>query len=300
MVIPTRTLLFFLLTASLMAQSAAAPDSAPTENEQQLLRLLPASLPAGTAAQAAPAFYKPDTLYKYMDGGADAFLLYDFQTLLHQEFRTDKADLSVDVFDMGMPENAFGIYASERAPWYYFIPIGTEAYRNEGILNFLQGRYYVKLAAFGAGSDSALDQFARAISAQIGDAGSFPALLQQLPQTHLKRRSEQYLLKDPLGHPFLRPSYLATYNLDNQESMLLISIAATETEAQQRLKQLDQHFRDSGKSEAAPDLGPGAIRASNSFEGKLIAQVKGRYLVALFNPVAGGPEILKEAVDRLK
>lgn len=235
-----------------------------------------------------------------MDGGADIFLHYDFQTLLHQEFRVREVELTVDVFDIATPENAFGIYASERAPWYNFIAIGTEAYRNEGILNFLQGRYYVKLAAFGEGNGSVLEQFARALSAKIGAPGSFPDLLQQLPQTQLKRRSEQYLLKDPLGHPFLGPAYLATYNLDKQESTLLISVAADQAEAQRRLKLLDQHFRETGKSESAPELGAGAIRASNSFEGKLIAQVKGRYLLALFNPVAGAPELLKEAVDRLK
>jgi hypothetical protein len=292
------TFLLLLLTAAAAAQSPSG--NAPPQSDQQLRQLIPDPVPAGAAAQSDPAFYKPDTLYKYIDGGADAFLLYDFQTLLHQEFRVREVELTVDVFDMGTPENAFGIYASERAPWYNFIPIGTEAYKNEGILNFLQGRYYVKLAAFGEGNDSVLEQFARGLSAKIGDRGSFPDLLQQLPQTHLRHRSEQYLLKDPLGHPFLRPAYLATYNLENQDSMLLISVAADEAEAQQRLKLLDQHFRESGKSEAAPDLGAGAIRASNSFEGKLIAQVKGRYLVALFNPVGGAPEILKEAVDRLK
>lgn len=292
-------LLLLLLAAPLCAQSSP-PAVTPNPAEQQLLHLIPNPLPAGAAAQGGPAFYKPDTLYQYMDGGADIYLYYDLQTLLHQELRAGQVDLTIDVFDMGAPENAFGIYAAERAPWYNFIPVGTEAYKNEGILNFLQGRYYVKLAAFGDGNDSVLEQSARALSAKIGDNGSFPDLVKQLPQTHLKPRSEQYLLKDPLGHPFLRPAYLATYNLDNQESMLLISVAANEGEAQQRLKQLDQHFRESGKSEAAPDLGAGAIRASNSFEGKLIAQTKGRYLVAIFNPVAGAPEILKEAVDRLK
>lgn len=292
--------LLLLLSVVASAQSGPTSQDATLPINPQLLRLLPDPIPSGARAQSAAAFYNPDTLYKYMDGGADAFLLYDFRTLLHQEFRAREVDLTVDIFDMNTSENAFGIYASERAPWYNFIPVGTEAYKNEGILNFLQGRYYVKLAGFGEGSDAVLEQFARAISAKIGDPGRFPDLLEQLPQTSLKRRSEQYLFKDPLGHPFLRPANMATYNLDNQESMLLISVGANETDARQRLQQLDQHFRKTGKSETAPELGSGAIRASNSFEGKLIAQVKGRYLIVLFNPVAGAPEILKEAVDRLK
>ena len=50
---------------------------------------------------------------------------------------------------MGNPLNAFGVYAAERSPEYKYIPVGAEGYISEGVLNFVQDRFYVKLSGFG-------------------------------------------------------------------------------------------------------------------------------------------------------
>jgi hypothetical protein len=235
-----------------------------------------------------------------MDGGADAFLLYNFQVLLHQDLRVRDVDLSIDVFDMGTPENAFGMYASERSPDYHYISIGTEGYGDEGILNFLQGPYYVKLAGFGTGANSVLEQFAKAISAKIKNDASVPAALNLFPPANRKPHSEQFLLKDPLGHPFLAPAYLARYSFGQQEVTLLLSIADDSVQAQNRLNLLREHFKSTGECGPAPEFGDGAVRASNSFEGKAIAVVKGRYLVLLMNPVTGAETLLRQTVQALE
>lgn len=73
--------------------------------------------------QEPASFYKPDTLYEYIDGGADVYLLYDFQRLLHQNFRTPGGELTADIYDLGKPENAFGIYSAERSPRYKFVTL---------------------------------------------------------------------------------------------------------------------------------------------------------------------------------
>jgi hypothetical protein len=281
-------------------EQRTSPTVAPKESRERLQKLIPAPLPAQAAPAEAASFYVPDTLYKYMDGGADIYVLYDFQLLLHQEFRAKEVELTVDIFDMGVPDNAFGMYASERSPNYDFISIGAEGYKNQGILNFLQGRYYVKLAAFGEGADAVLDQFARALSASIGGEPEFPVLLRQLPQANKKPRSEQYLLKDPLGLSFLGPAYVATYADGAQESTLLISVAPTAADAEQRMKLLTEHFRKTGTCAPAPELGEGAIRASNSFEGNTVAQRKGRYLIVLFSPHGSSDATFKDALQRLE
>ncbi len=278
---PLIAIILFAITTCLSAQTVDTP-------QQRLAALLP--------PQSALTFYGPDTLYTYMDGGADAFLLYDFKLLLHQDTRVKETDLSIDIFDMGTPENAFGMYASERSPSYHYITMGTEGYDNEGILNFLQGSYYVKLAAFGTGADTVLRETATSISQRIKTKGDFPAPFALLPLTNRKPHSEQFILKDPLGHPFLAPAYLARYDTSQQESTLLLSIAADPTDAQKRLQLLTAHFKKTGQCDPAPEFG-GAIRASNSFEGKAIATAKGRYLLLLLNPVAD--TLLKEALQRL-
>ena len=288
----------------IQAQSSAPSDGAPRTQApgcvpKKLLNFLAAPLPAQAAAQDPPSFYKPDNLYQYIDGAADLFLLYDFRILLHQDFKSGKAEVTVDVYDMGTPEDAFGMYAAERSPSYNFAAIGTEGYRNEGILNFLQDRYYVKLAGFGAGADALLEQFARTLSERIGGGRTLPALLEKLPRENRIAHSEQYMRKDPLGHAFLAPAYAVAYAWGPQESKLVISVAKDEAAAKSRLEHLAKHFQESGECASATELGEGGIRAKNHFEGSVLARTQGRYLIVLLNPPKNGAEIVTQTARRL-
>ena len=266
---------------------------------KQLLKLIPTPLPVTLPAKDGPTFYGAN-LYQYNDGGAEIYHLYEFRLLLHQEFRAGGSDLIADIFDMGSTENAFGMYSSERSPSYHYLAIGTEGYRGSGMLNFYQGRYYVKLTTYGAGAEQVFEKFARGIAARIGPAVGAPALLQQFPLAHRKPHAEQFVRQSPMGHDFLAPAYLAHYAFDKADSTLLISVASDAADARRRLGLLDTHFRSTGKSDSFPALGPGAIRAKNSYEGEVIAQAQGRYLVLLLNPVGGATEFLRSALGRFK
>jgi hypothetical protein len=292
-----RTALICAALAAGIGQVAFGNGTATTQAadtaQKRLLSFLNKPLPSRATAEDPPSFYHPDGLYQYIDGGADVYLLYNFQLLLHEDFKSGQAELTADIYDMGNPEDAFGIYTAERSPGYKFVTIGAEGYRSEGTLNFLQDHYYVKLAGSGTGANAALDQFARTLSERIGGTRKLPALLQSLPPEHRLAHSEQYMRKDPLGHTFLAPAYMAGYAWGKQESKLVISVATDAAGAKARLQQLAQHFKESGECVAAADLGEGGIRAKNSYEGRVIARTRGRYLIVLMNPPENGSEILK-------
>lgn len=297
MILRSSSICVALLTVGclLSTQQIAVEDS----THATLSRIIPEPLPSGAVTQGRPSFYTPDNLYEYMDGAADVFVLYGVRTLLHLDARAQAVDLTVDVFDMGSPDAAFGMYAAERAPDYHFLSIGAEAYQNTGILNFVQDRYYVKLAAFGEGADAALETWARTLSARIGTNPALPALLARLPAEGRKPHSEQYMPNDPLGHPFLGPAYVAAYSAGEAESKLYVTLARDEADAHKRLKQLQEHFTRTGKCTPALDLAAGAIRGQNSFEGTVIARTAGRYLLVLLNPVSGNGRILTRAAESL-
>jgi len=291
-----------MLLSSVSVTDAQQPRPAqvPAAVQEHLSRLVPSPPPARATGEQPPAFYDSATLYQYMDGAADAFQNYDVRALFHQDLKAGPVDLTVDIFDMGALENAFGMYAAERSPRYDFVAIGAEGYRNEGILNFFQDRYYVKLAGFGEGADAVLQQFATAISERVGGNKGFPALLRKLPDEHREARTEQYLRKDPLGHPFLSPAYQAVYGLDGAQSTLMVSVAASAAEAASRLTALEGHFRRTGQWGPAQEFGPGAARGSNSFEGSLVAATAGQYVVIVLNPSSGSAVFFKDAVARLR
>jgi uncharacterized protein DUF6599 len=285
---------------------ASAPQSVFSANppatdaaQQRLQQFLNAPLPPHTSAEGQSYFYKDDSLYQYIDGGADLYLLYDFQVLLHQDYKNGASSVTVDIYDMRNPEDAFGIYASERSPTYKFAAIGIEGYRSKGILNFVQDHYYVKLAGSGANAAVLLDQFATLLSQRIGGTRTLPALLHKLPQEHRVPHSEQYIRKDPLGHAFLAPAYVVAYGSGTEPSKLLVSVANEPAAAKSRLDQLAAHFRQTGECSPVPELGSNGIRAQNSFEGRLIAITHGRYVILLLNPPQNGPEILKAVAQAL-
>lgn len=302
----SRVVLFFAFLIRLTAVPNTAlsngfPQSQRADTSPRTIQsLLSAPLPGKVVPEEAAAFYKPDTLYQYIDGGADVYLLYDFRVLLHQNFKSGSSEVTADVYDMGKGEDAYGIYAAERSSKYKFLPIGVEGYRSKGILNFVQDRYYVKLQATGTNADALLDPLARLISQRIGGVRIAPALLQKLPREHKVEHSDQYIRKDPMGHAFLAPAYVAIYTWGAQEGKLLVSVAADPATAKARLDQLAKHLKQTGTCTEAKDLGEGAIRGKNSFEGNWIARTQGRYLVALINPPENGAGILKTTASGLQ
>ena len=281
--------------------SSGSPRPQPAETSQtQVQGLLSAPLPGKLAPEESPALYKADSLYQYIDGGADVYLLYDFRMLLHQNFKSGSAEVTADVYDMGKRDDAYGIYAAERSSKYKFLPIGIEGYRSKGILNFVQDHYYVKLQATGTNGDALLDPLGRTVSQRIGGARTRPALLQKLPRENKVEHSDQYIRKDPMGHAFLAPAYVASYAWGEQEGKLLVSVAADAASAKARLDQLAKHLKQTGTCSDAKELGEGGIRGKNSFEGNWIARTQGRYLVALVNPPENGAGILKTTATGLQ
>jgi hypothetical protein len=160
-----RTLLSFFAFAALLPAQAVAPRAERTK----LAALLPAAASFGGQASSSARFYSAD-LYRYIDGGAEAFHKAGFVALIHQEYKTKGAELTADIYDMGDPARAFRMYAAERPPDCRSIRVGKEGYADEGMLYFVEGAYYVKLLAFGEPGKTAgvLENLARGISGKIG------------------------------------------------------------------------------------------------------------------------------------
>jgi hypothetical protein len=227
-----------------------------------------------------------------MDGGADIYLQYGLLALGHREYKSAGLDATVDVFDMGAPLRAFGIYSAQRSPEYHFISIGAEGYSSESTLNFFQGRYYVKLSAFGDQAARALDRFAQAISRGIGPDRAIPAQLDILPRENRVAHSEKYLVQAPGGHDFLAPALAASYRFDGQTTSLVISLAADAREASQRVEQLRRYYLKSTKVRPAPEIAPDAGRVSDARQGEVIFFARGRFAVLCLHAPSRAAEFL--------
>ena len=277
--------------AILLAATLPGLSEVPGPIKSRLAGLLPAS-----ESRGQPRFYSSD-LYQYINGGAEAFHNYDMVAMVHQEYRVQEVELTVDIYDMGNLLNAFGVYSSERSPSSRFLPIGTEAHGSALALNFWQGQYYVKLGAFGPEGKTTpvMDSSARAISQRIGSERPLPGFLRMLPEKNRIPHSELYVKKAPLGHAVLSPAYTAKYGMAGKETTLVLSEAASPDEARVRIERLRKHFSETGKVVPVQY----GFRGVNQLEGQWLCFSRQRYAVILMNPPLYPASLLKELFAKI-
>ena len=273
------------------------PAVIPAVVKERLARLLPEPSEVGASRSGEQKFFGAD-LYQYIDGGADIYLDYGLVAMVHQEYKASSTDITLDVYNMGAQSNAFGIYAAESSPDYHFLPIGSEGYGTNEILNFFQDEFYVKLSAFSDKEKTGpvLERFAREVSRRIGPSQAMPEFLSLFPPQNLVSHSCKFVKKSPLGHDFLAPAIVAAYALGEKQTSLVISKSPDAQAAAKKVDQLRSYFSRSGKVVPQPGLASGAFLGSNQFEGDALFFASGSYAILCINPPPD-PEPFLKSVD---
>jgi len=301
----TRIVVVAVTMAALCGQNPGAARASatqvPPQVRQHLVTWLPDAAAIGAKAVGEPVFYG-ENLFEYIDGGAEVYHQYQFVGLVHRKYRVGEVELTVDIYDMGAALNAFGIYSVERAPGYNYVPIGAEGYQNDLALNFLQGPCYVKLLAAGKSGRTAaiLNSVAKSISAKIGTGKSLPAELALFPAPNKTPRSERFIRTSPLGYDDLAPMFLTDYRLAGKKVTLALSDAGNPREALARAGRFEKRFAKDGKVGPAMDVAPGAFRGSSRYDGEMLWAPKGRYLALLIGAAAGGDDLFKTLLAKLR
>jgi hypothetical protein len=188
----------------------------------------------------APQDYFPEILFEYINGAAEIYLSYDFKELTVGQYEKgdSNASLIIEIYDMGNEINSFGIYSAERFPDSQFISLGNQGYLEEETLNFIVGKYYVKLLCFDSGEDSAdfLKLFSQEVVKRVKDKGTLPSALAFFPKQGLVRNSEKFILRNFMGYSFLHSGYLANYKLEDLEFDCFLIEGENADDAQNMLK----------------------------------------------------------------
>lgn len=196
----------------------------------------------------APQDYFPETLFEYINGAAEIYLSYDFKELTVGQYEKgdSNASLIIEIYDMGNEKNSFGIYSAERFPDSQFISLGSQGYLEEETLNFIVGKYYVKLLCFDSGEESAnfLKLFSQDVVKRVKDKGGLPPVLAFFPKQGLVENSEKFILRNFMGYSFLHSGYMANYKLEDLEFDCFL-IEGEDAEDAQNM--LEQYLKRKGK-----------------------------------------------------
>ncbi len=150
------------------------------------LRSLVPTEAAGFGASGPDHTYDRETIFEYIDGAGEVYLQYDFRDVLVRDFARDgRPGVTVQVFDMGRPDEAFGIFSLEREDDDAGIGQGSEY--GGGLLRFWKGRYFACVSAERETPETrdAILALGKAIAGAIPEAGAPPAILEGLPREGL-------------------------------------------------------------------------------------------------------------------
>lgn len=190
----------------------------------------------------------PKTLFEYINGAADLYIMYDFQELKVAEYRSDKkASVTVEIYRHKTPTYAFGIYSQERLPKANFINAGGQGYVEEEILNFIAGPYYVKITGYKIESlgQEVLFSFANKVLENLEEKGTLPTLLNSFPQDGKVKNSEKFISKNFLGYSFLHSAFTADYELLGTKFKLFI----IENDPKECKNIIQKYLEQTGKTE---------------------------------------------------
>jgi hypothetical protein len=191
--------------------------------------------------------YDSRTLFKYIDGAAELYLAYGFQSLTVRRFeKSNQPPMMVELYKMASSEDAYGVFSFEHQDEAVGIGQGSEF--GGGLLRFWKGKCFVSVYAEGEGAEveSGILTMGRGVSNSIPAASAEPILVGFIPGKNvgLIDKSVRYLR----SHVLLNQRYfiahqnilnlnrkteavLAQYLQDKQKTQLLLIRYASLKEA---------------------------------------------------------------------
>lgn len=164
--------------------------------------------------------YDADTLWEYINGAAELFVEYDVQTCRTTDFSMGDLTVTVDLYDMGTPLNAYGVYERESYTEGSPFPGATSAVISppyQALL--LKGSIYAKVNAYeGELTEAAGRDLLEALAGSLSGTTELPPELGLLPEAGMVAGSEGYKRLAFMGLTELSDCVYAEYAHEGEEA----------------------------------------------------------------------------------
>jgi hypothetical protein len=181
-----------MLVTLLLIRGEPASSIEANGKKMEMKKLLPLEI-GSYKADGKDEFYDRNTTFRYMDGAAELYRSFAFKLLMVRRYlKANHPPIVVELFDMGSPEDAFGVFSFETEG--EDVRVGQESDYGGGLLRFWQGKFFVNVYADQETSSTKQDvlELGKAIASSIKHEGQKPKLINYLPGEGLAERSIRY------------------------------------------------------------------------------------------------------------
>jgi hypothetical protein len=230
-----------------------------------------------------------EALYDYINGGAELYLSYGLTGMTGCKYNGEGLpQITVEVYEMTAPKNAFGVYTQSRDREERAYGQGSQSF--DDFILFWKDKYFVILTTHKATPESrdALKHLASLVEKAIPGEGEIPALVAELPAEGLTPGGFVYFHHYIWLNAYLfiadynivniseqTDAILAKYGESDARCYLLLVDYPTDEEAQAAGEQLKEKF--------APELTPSDPIIQLEDKTWFTFRVKDKKLSAVFN-----------------
>ncbi|NLI75546.1 MAG: hypothetical protein GX442_03785 [Candidatus Riflebacteria bacterium] len=223
----------------------------------------------GWVADGAVETFDRDTLYEHINGEAELYLPYGFERLTAAYFKPadgPKTGLGVDLYRMGSPLDAFGIFSNYRSPEGEEAGIGAGSEISDYHLLFWQDRFFVRLSASGGQPGRpVLRAAAEAVAKALPGPATTPAELDLLAIPERTPRSEKFVATSLLGYSFFPRGLTADATLDGRPVRLFVVVTPSAASAGAAL---DAYVSELARAGSPPPTRPTGNASSSTTPGE--------------------------------
>jgi hypothetical protein len=215
------TLLLVLLVPGITLAAADMEDLLP-----------PLSCGNGWLIEGKPSIYNRDTLSDRINGEAELYMPYGFDRMAAARYSSKQipgAGIDVEVYRMGSPVDAFGMYANYRQKDGRNLDIGTESNLSASQLYLYQGLHFVHIQMTGTdvAEPATLSDCAGSVISRLPGERKRPPELTVFTRPEIITGTERYLPQSLLGYDFLNKGLMADAVLAGENLQIFILLGTT-------------------------------------------------------------------------
>jgi hypothetical protein len=239
----------------------------------------------GWTPQGEARSFVAGNLFEYMDGNAEGYLLYGFQSMHGVTCMKDGVTLVIDVSDFGDADSAYGMFCANRDLRKPAAKLGMGGQIVPRRAIFAKGQYYVEVGAEPEGDHTAILQtWTAALEKTAPGSSEVPVSLSWFPAAG--QQSLRLVPESVLGIRILKRGYVAQYDIGKA---FVIQEASPESAAAV-MQKLRERFPETAKAA----IGDDAFQVTDKYLGRICVVRKGRYLAGYGN-LADGQDAVKLA-----
>lgn len=194
--------------------------------------LPPVSCGSGWRIEGKALFYDRDTLSDRINGEAELYFPYGFDRMAAARYAAEKspgAGMDVEIYRMGSPLDAFGMYANYRQKEGRPLSVAAESNLSGSQLFLYHGRHFVHIQTTGSEADDpdAVAECARTVASRMPGTRDRPPELAVFDRPETVKGTERYLPQSLLGYDFLNRGILTDAVVEGMPLQIFLLLDTT-------------------------------------------------------------------------